>query len=134
MTDTAASKPSNHGAIALLVAGILLLLGPFLPWISLGYLSASGVEKTGGEAYIIVCLGLIAAIVGGAALSQGRQLPKAAAAVGVISTTLSVVYAMQIVETTSSGGMLSPSTDVGLYVTFAGSLVAILAPFIGGKS
>jgi hypothetical protein len=71
-----ASKAAAESAVTyhalVLVAGILLAIGPFMPWLSLGMLSASGIQKTGGEAWALVLVGAVAVVAAIVSLATKR--------------------------------------------------------------
>lgn len=61
-------KDVRFADVAILLGGVGLLLGPFLPFVSaatgFGGFSRSGIEWTGGEAFILVGLGAFAGFLG----------------------------------------------------------------------
>lgn len=109
------------------------MLGPFMPWITLGMLSASGMDKTGSEAVVLVFLGLIAALMGASGL-KGKPVSRGVTVVGMVAGLLVVYYGTQIFESVSSAPAgFSPSPGIGIYVTGFGAIIAVAAPFLGSK-
>jgi hypothetical protein len=119
---------STEGGILAILGGTALALGPFLPWMTVGLLSASGIEKTDGEALLLTAMGTLALVVG--FISLGRERCSATwllALTALAAGGLTVLYQSELnAQTDRLAGhhALSPRTGVGIYVCFAG--VALL--------
>ena len=118
-----------------MVGGGILAAGPFLPWVQAGLLSADGVQKTGGEAYILVGLGLVALLVAGLALGTSSGAAKVGLfIIGIISTAASGYYLFTIQEHIEVGRQSAAEIErhVSLVTSartnrYLASIVAVLA-------
>jgi hypothetical protein len=117
-----------------LVGGVLLSVGPFLPWMTAGMLSVDGIQKTGQEAWIIVGMGVIVASVGLSALTSSRRTGTATVVLlflgSAIGLGLTGWYFWQLWSQTQGRGAFQPQLGVGLYVTAAGGIVALIGAFM----
>lgn len=131
--DRSSSGPAElsiGSQIAIAIASLLLLIGPFLPWATAGVFSASGLQKTGNEALLLVGLGAIG--LGIAVFSLARKkdsLRLVPLLVGVLSLAFSAyyLYALRDQLGESSSDILEIGIGAGIYVCLVASIVVLLA-------
>ncbi len=79
--------------VLVLVAGALLAISPFLPWLTLGALSFNGMQKTGDEAWALVGIGTLAVISGVTSLATKRaRMHWGMVVLGLIASVLTAIY------------------------------------------
>jgi hypothetical protein len=119
------------------VAGALLVLGAFLPWITmsgLGSASKSGIE---GDGVITVLLGVGAGVVGLRAAVSGRTNKWGYIAVLASGLTAGVVAVIDFIDVQSrieditSSSLVIGQVGVGLYLTGAAALALSGCAFAG---
>lgn len=132
-TPVAPSREWTAANLALVGAGIALIVAPFLPFISAtvalaGNISRTGIEMVGPEAFILVVVGVLVAATGFQRASRkpmGRGLPLLAS---LAASGLTAYYFIQINDrvqgVSSDAGVASIGT--GLWLAVAGSVVAVL--------
>ena len=82
-----------------LIGGGMLAISPFLPWVTLGMISASGLQKTNNEALLLVAAGAIAAITAITSVAQRKPFPRWVPLVtGLGSGVLTWVYMTAVKE------------------------------------
>jgi hypothetical protein len=131
--DRSSSGPAElsiGSQIAIAIASLLLLIGPFLPWATAGVFSASGLQKTGNEALLLVGLGAIS--LGASAFSLVKKkdsLRIVSLLVGVLSLAFSAyyLYALNDQLRESSRDILEIGIGAGVYVCLVASIVVLLA-------
>jgi hypothetical protein len=124
------AKLSIGSQIVVAIASLLLLIGPFLPWATAGVFSASGLQKTGNEALLLVGLGAIGLAVSAFSLvKQKDSLRFVSLSVGVLGLACSVyyLYALKDQIGESSSGILEVGIGAGIYLCMAASVVVLLA-------
>lgn len=125
----AARAASRGGQVTALIGGILLAVGVFLPWATMGMLSANGLDKTGSEALALVGLGVIGALSAAAALTErGRAASLGPALVGLLGAGLSAYYYALLHEQLDglADNRFTPSIGFGIYVCILGSLLLLI--------
>lgn len=127
------------GHVVAMVGGVIVALSPFLPWVTAGIFSASGLQKAGNEALTLVALGLLAALVG------LLVLVRAAHAGGLVHVLLAIVslallafYHSALKDHIASleSDVIRVELGVGIYVGFIGAvlmLVGGIAALSAGK-
>jgi hypothetical protein len=126
--------PAN---LALIGAGVAMIVAPFLPFISataafVGSISRSGVEMIGPEVFILVVVGVLIAATGfqranGTPIGRGLPLIASLAANG-----LTAWYFIQVndrVQSAASDYAIA-SIGTGLWLAVAGSVVAFLVTLL----
>jgi hypothetical protein len=128
-------------AIAVLISGLLIIVGSFLPWISLsaafvGTISRSGIEG-GGD-------GIVTAVAGGILITLAWRLytaPKEARPPSIVGcliglALLAFLFGLEYpdlsarVAKAQEGGLAVASIGIGFYVMAAGAVLALLNPAI----
>jgi hypothetical protein len=123
-------RRTTVGAIFGIAGGALLALGPFLPFVQLGVISASGLQKTGNEAFSLVGCGAGLALLGVFGLILRKRFSFWNCLCGFGSLGLTFYYQKALEEQLSSAGgtfLGSPSLGSGLYVCYLGAALAIVA-------
>jgi len=116
--------------IAVAIASLLLLIGPFLPWSAAGILSASGLQWTGNEALVLVGLGAIGLGVSAFSLAKKKDhLRFISLYAGVLSLAFSgyFLYATIVHLGESLNDILEIGIGAGLYLCLVASAVFLLA-------
>jgi len=132
--DGSLAPPSDAvktGQIVSLVGGVMLAVGPFLPWAKAGLMSADGMQKTDSEALVLVGLGVVAVVAALVAISQKkRSIPSVI--IGIAGGGLSALYYVQcrnqLDEITTE--YLVPSIGYGLYVCILGSIAILIGGLV----
>lgn len=115
--------------ICMLMAGMGLILGPFLSWINVGILSASGVQKTGNEALVLTLLGVLGVIAAILALVKGRDMLRwAPFVIGGLASAFSLFFFMALSAHAEelSNEFFSPTLGAGLYICLGSGPLMIL--------
>lgn len=132
-TPVAPSREWTAANLALVGAGIALIVAPFLPFISAtvalaGNISRTGIEMVGPEAFVLVVVGVLVAATGFQRASRkpmGRVLPLLAS---LAASGLTAYYFIQINDrvqgVSSDAGVAAIGT--GLWLAVGGSVVAVL--------
>jgi O-antigen/teichoic acid export membrane protein len=124
------SEASTERNVFAILGGAALLLGPFLPWMTLGRLTASGIEKTDSEALALSAMGLVGALIGIVSLSQKRdQATWALVLVALGGGGLTVYYQSQLRDQIGQFGetRFVPDVGMGIYVCFVGVALLLLS-------
>jgi hypothetical protein len=128
-------------SLALVGAGIAMIVAPFLPFISataalVGSVSRSGIEMVGPEAFILVVVGVLVAATGyqrAGGTQGGRGLPLLAS---LGASGLTAYYFIQIndrVQTATTEYSIA-SIGMGLWLAVAGSIVAVVVNLFASPS
>jgi hypothetical protein len=134
--DAFRSDLSTRVAWLLIAGGLALVIGAFLPWVTIsapfiGTLSKSGID--GGDGWITLALGATLAVFGFRVLKDQGTLPFAAGLV-----VAGIAGAMTLFEMTdvsnrisdvrdAADGMTSAHIGVGLWLSAAGVVAAVVA-------
>lgn len=123
----------NRGRMLVLVGSFALIVGGFLPWISVPHLfGLSGLAYEGieigweGDGILTAVIGLI--LIFGQLLLGGASRRWFALAGGVLALLAAWVVLLdfrRIVEIAPAAGFYA-ATDIGIYVTLAGALLALI--------
>jgi hypothetical protein len=104
----------------------MLAIAPFLPWATLGRLSATGVEKIGSEAYVLLVMGLAGLALPLEGLIQRKRMRKwAPLTMGILGGLLTVFYMIAIIEQLETIDIGDPKLGIGAYVAIFGSAMLI---------
>ena len=121
-----------------LIAGasaLLVVLGAFMPWVKLGFLSANG---TDGDGVITLLLGVVAGVlVLVAAQSQGRLVSFGIGGAGVVIVAVAAYDIITINDALNdSDNIFASSATVGegLYVTALGGVGLVVGSFMTVKA
>jgi uncharacterized membrane protein YjfL (UPF0719 family) len=135
-----ATQPRREGAslgphVVNLLACLMLVIGPFLPWATAGIFSASGMQKTNNEAIVIMLLGLVGIAVSLVSLlSRRNRFAWVLLVVGAVCLVFSVYYYFalrdQLADVDSE--YLSASLGAGIYVCMIASVVALVVALAVG--
>ena len=127
------------GHVVAMVGGAIVAISPFLPWVTMGILSASGLQKTGNEALVLVGFGLLAALL---AL---LELVRAAETSGLLHLILGGICLALLMYYKSSfqthldeleGGLFQVELGSGIYIGMFGAALMVaggIAALAGGK-
>jgi hypothetical protein len=102
--------------------------GPFLPFAQLGVISASGLQKTGNEAFTIVGCGGILVLLGVFGIILRKRFAFYNFLCGLACIGLTYYYQGALedqFDSTKSTILGSPSIGAGLYVCYFGGALAI---------
>lgn len=123
----------NRGRILVLVGSLALIVGGFLPWISVPHLfGLSGLAYEGieigweGDGFLTAGIGLIllfGELLFGGASRRWFVLPGGVLA--MLAASVALLDFRRIVEIAPAAGFYA-ATDIGLYVTLAGALLALI--------
>jgi hypothetical protein len=131
--DRSSSGPAElsiGSQIAIAIASLLLLIGPFLPWATAGIFSKSGLQWTGNEALLLVGLGAIGLAISAVSLAKKKDsLRFISLYAGVLSLAFSVYYLYALMDQfgESSSDMLEIGIGAGIYLCLVASVVVLLA-------
>jgi len=120
-------RRTTVAAILGIVAGAILALGPFLPFVRAGLFSASGLEKTGNEAFTIVSGGIIVAILGVFGLLLRKRFAFWNVLNGAAAAGLTFYYQRAIEQQLATVQGISVSLGPGLHLCYFGSVLALVA-------
>jgi hypothetical protein len=125
------------GQVLALVGGVLLLVGPFLTWMNAVVISVSGLQKTDNEAYVLVFLGVVAAVFGLISLlAKSRKMIWVSYVAGIVGLGFSIYYyfAMrdQLGDANSLGEVVS--LGAGIYLCLIGSALVFIGAVISTAS
>ena len=114
------------GNVLGLFGSLMLAIGPFLPWATVGFVSASGVQKTGNEAIILTALGAIGVVIALASLITKRGLLSLIPLlVGLAGLGLSVYYYLVLRD-----DPLTVSLGAGIYVCLVGGVIILVSAML----
>ncbi len=112
--------------VLVMVGGLLLIIGSFLPWASVGSMSLSGVSEGAGDGYISIVLG--AALIG-ISFAGASWSGMALKVLGVLAG------AFGLWKLIDGLGMPEMATmEIGLWMVAIGGLLAAVGVFMGGSS
>lgn len=129
------------GALTVLVGGLLVIVGSFLPWITatsgFGSVSVSGMDH-GGDGIFTLVLGVIAALIGMAQLIKAQLPGIIRGSPAIIGVSLGVITFFDHSDirnriaraAVSSSGALSSTVGQGIWSLYLGAVLI----FIGGIS
>lgn len=123
-------RRTTVAAILGIAAGGILALGPFLPFVRAGILSASGLEKTGNEAFTIVSSGIILAILGVFGILLRKRFAFWNVLNGAAAAGLTFYYQAAIEQQLATVQGISVSLGAGLHLCYFGSILAVVAGLI----
>ena len=114
------------GNILCLIGSLMLVIGPFLPWAKVGFMSGSGVEKTGNEAIVLTALGVIGVVIAVTSLITKRNLLSLVPLlVGLVGLGLSVYDYLVLRD-----DPLTASLGAGIYVCLIGGVVVLVSALL----
>ncbi len=114
---------SLAGQVLVLIGGVGLAIGPFLPFVTAGPMSASGVEKTGNEALILTAFGVFAMIAGLVSLARKQDMMGWVGMLsGGVGALLTTRYYLLLQESLPPGNdFIRVSIGPGVYLCFIAS-------------
>ncbi|MBN1460965.1 MAG: zinc ribbon domain-containing protein [Armatimonadetes bacterium] len=128
------------GRIASIVGSLMLVIGPFLSFITVyifGDIGRSGIDWTNKEALVLVGLGVLG-VAGGTAslLMKRRKFSGVPFLVGIVSLTVSIWYYVQARDRVSEAidEDLLASIGTGLYLCLIGSIIILVGGVISAAS
>jgi len=132
--DRSSSGPTElsiGSQIAIAIASLLLLIGPFLPWTTAGIFSASGLQWTGNEALLLVGLGAIGLGVSAFSLAKKKdRLRFVSLFVGALGLLFSAYYLYATKDQLGEvGDVLEAGVGPGIYLCLVASIVIVLTAF-----
>ena len=111
------------GNILCLIGSLMLAIGPFLSWAEVGFLSVSGVKKTGNEAIVLTAVGVIGVVVAATSLIIKRSLLSLVPLlVGLVGFGLSVYYYLVLRD-----DPLTASLGAGICVCLIGGVLVFVS-------
>lgn len=128
-----ASGNATTSNVLAIVGGALLAVAPFMPWATVGALSADGMQKTGSEAIVLTAVGVGALIVAILALTKKTTSATLLTVLGVGGAGASLYYYSQIKEQLDSigEGIIQPAVGFGLYASILGGVLLLVGGLIG---
>jgi hypothetical protein len=126
-------------ALAAVVAGALVAVGSFLPWatVGAGILTASKTGIEGGDGWLTLILGAVAALVSASALIRGRlPNPGLLVSVGVVLVAVAAWEGFDILNRQSAtiyGLEIKPSPGVGLLAVAAGAIGLVVVALAANR-
>lgn len=127
--------------LLLIVAGLAMAAGPFLPFVSaasgLGSISRNGIDMVGAETFILVAFGLGIAYLGYARMTGPAPTGFAVWAPligGIVGLLLSLNYLRQIQGRVTDSELVIVSVGVGLWLCLGGSVGAIVGGLFGRRT
>lgn len=124
------ARPVSAAAQSLIAIGALgMIVAPFLPWVRLGVLSASGIDKTGGEALLVSVCGALALISVIASFAKGTdRMGWVPFLFSLVGGGLSFFYYSAATTQLSDlqGALLTPTIGSGPYVAIASAGLVFL--------
>ena len=105
----------------LIGSAALVIIGAFLPWASIGFISANGIE---GDGIFTLLLGGIAALV----YFGLKNKPKVAGIIIAVAGILSII--ISVIAFTSIGDTQLASVGGGLILTLIGSIGLVVSGFM----
>lgn len=125
-SSTGNSRPIG-GPIAALIGAFLLTIGPFLPWITLGMHSGTGIEIIGKELYILAVLGLAGAWLPIESLAFKTPMRRWGPLVmGILGGALTLYYMVNLLNEIASVRSINPELGMGSYLSLAGAAMLIV--------
>jgi hypothetical protein len=115
--------------VVAIIGGILLAISPALPWVTLGRLSMSGLEKTNNEALVLTAFGVLGCLPPLIMLIvRKRRANWGATLCGVVGLGGAAIYFALL----SRGARVSLSVGVGIILAFVGSITLIIGSVAAG--
>jgi hypothetical protein len=131
MEKPAIARPKSETAlVVVLVASAGLIFGPFLPWVTAGLLSVSGINKTAGDAGFLMLAGIILAIRMIVAISRKRFVSRAwTICIGVLCLGYSTYLGGLITESFQGAATkaINPTLGLGFFACWISSFVIFVA-------
>lgn len=131
------SAGSVTGLVVAVVGCFMLVIGPFLPWMTALWVSASGLQKTGNEAIALVILGIVGLASSVVSLILKRRgFTAAPFFVGLVSLALTIFYYVQLHDQLSDPGAeeIGVMLGSGIYLCLVGAIVVIVGAVIAWAS
>ena len=123
----AARRPLRYqspaGVFMMVGGGFLVILGSFMPWVSLGPISVSGMQ---GDGRITVVIGLLVVILGLAARTSPSRFPRVLV---MIAVSLAIVIA-GIDNSRLREGLPGNLIGAGVGTVFVGGILALGGTFL----
>jgi hypothetical protein len=122
------------GQVTALIGYVMLVIGPFLPWMTaymFSGISASGLQKTGNEALVLVFLGVVGVAFGVVSVSLKR-----ATLAGVVGLGMSIRYYVQLRGQLSDPELedFAVSLGTGIYLCLVASIVVLVGGVVAVAS
>jgi len=118
----------KNAAVAVIVGGLLLVVGSFLPWFTYAGESVNGFD--GGDAWFTLFAGLILAVLGYMTYA-GRSYPSW---IGwVVAALAGVLVVIDYFDIKDTADLFGGSVGMGVWIMFAGVIVALVGLFMGRK-
>jgi hypothetical protein len=111
--------------ILALIGGSLLILGLFLPWMSLGLLSATGFDKTQDATVLLACGGAYLAL-GVYGIATGKKMALGSWVVTIINGAYIAWLYIALLDQAGIG-TYSPKIGNGFYVSLAGAFFGLIS-------
>jgi hypothetical protein len=122
----AANAAQIGGHVLSLIGSLMLAIGPFLPWATIGFLSASGLQKTGNEAMVLTVLGIIGVVVAVTSLITKRiLLSLVPLLLGLAGFGLSLYYYLVL-----RADLFAASLGAGIYVCLIGGVLVFVSAIL----
>ena len=116
----------KNAAITTIVGGLLLVVGSFLPWFTLGGSSVNGFD--GGDAYFTLIAGAIIAALGYMTFA-GRSYPFW---IGwVVAALAGLLVVIDYFDIKDTADLTGGSVGIGIWIMFAGVIVALAGMYMG---
>ena len=136
-TPTVKSTSSSWltGQVLGLIGFAMLAIGPFMAWATAGIFSASGMQKTGNEAIVIVVLAIIGIVLAVLSLVSKRSILSIVPLIAVlVCLAMSIFYYVQLREDLSGADneFFSVGIGAGIYLCLVGGVFALVGSIIGG--
>ena len=110
----------------------MLLLSPFLPWASALWVSASGLQKTGNEAIVLVILGVMGVAFSVVSLLLRRRMMAAPLVIGLVGVAFGVWYYVQLRDQLADPDLqdMGAAIGSGIYLCLVGALLAVVGAMV----
>ena len=116
----------KNAAITVIVGGLLLVVGSFLPWFTLGGSSVNGFD--GGDAWFTLFAGLILAVLGYMTYAD-RSFPSW---IGwVVAALAGILVVIDYFDIKDTADLTGGSVGIGIWIMCAGVIVALVGMFMG---
>ena len=123
------------GQVIGLIGFLMLVVGPFMAWATAGIFSASGMQKTGNEAIVIVVLGVIGIVLAVLSLVSKRSVLSVVPLIAaLVSLAMSIFYYVQLREDLSGmdNEFFAAGIGAGIYLCLVGGVLALIGAIVGG--